>query len=46
VNLSVIAPFSESPLEILIMAPTFNSDKQMSLGTDHERMEGEVWWRA
>jgi len=26
---------SQPPLEVLIMAPTFNSDKRMSLGTNH-----------
>src|ERR1044071_6211466 len=30
---------SQPPLEVLIMTPTLNSGKRMSLGTNHERME-------
>jgi hypothetical protein len=34
---------SQPPLEALIIAPTFNSDKRMSLGTNHDCVEGKVW---
>ena len=37
---------SQPPLEVLIMTPTFNSDKRMAFGTNHMCVAGEFLWRS
>ena len=43
---AVFSRLSLTPLEVLIMTLTFNSDKRMAFGTNHMCVAGEFLWRS